>query len=287
MGIMFAIFALISWGIGDFLIQRTTRKFGDWIALLYITAFASIVLLPFVYKDLTRIFTFNSGLLLLLLHSVVLIFAALFDFEALRIGKLSVMEPIYALEVPVTAALATFVIKERLSNIQTVLVISLMIGIFLVATKSFNFLKHVTVERGVFYAVTATIAMGGVNFLFGVSARVTNPMTVNWFTSLFLAVVCLIYLLMNSKMSLVAEDFKKSKKLVLSVSFFDNFAWVAYAYSILFIPIAISVALSESYIALAALLGLIFNKEKLKSHQFAGMVLTIVSAVVLAVITDK
>ncbi len=286
MGIVFALLALLSWGIGDFLIQKSTRKFGDWIALFYISVFASVVLLPFVYKDLGNIFSLGNGLAILLVLSVVLLFAALFDFEALRIGKLSVMEPIYALEVPVTAALGTFVIREHLSNHQVVLVVSLMIGIFLVATKTFNFLRHISIEKGVFYAIFATLAMGFVNFLFGVASRTTSPLVVNWFTSLFLTFVCLVYLLINSKTGLIVEDFKKGKKLVLSVSFFDNLAWVAYAYSILYIPIAISIALSESYIALAALLGLVFNKEKLKTHQFLGLVMTIVSAVVLAVITE-
>ncbi|MBU3978359.1 EamA family transporter [Patescibacteria group bacterium] len=52
MGILFAFIALFSWGIGDFLIQKSTRKFGDWLALFYICAFSTVVLLPFVYKDL-------------------------------------------------------------------------------------------------------------------------------------------------------------------------------------------------------------------------------------------
>ena len=29
-GILFALAALVFWGFGDFLIQRSTRKFGDW-----------------------------------------------------------------------------------------------------------------------------------------------------------------------------------------------------------------------------------------------------------------
>ena len=49
-------------------------------------------------------------------------------------------------------------------------------------------------------------------------------------------------------------------------SFIDNLAWVAFAYATLYVPIAIATGISESYIALAAALGIIINKEKLKKH---------------------
>jgi hypothetical protein len=48
MGTLFAFIALISWGIGDFLIQKGARRFGNWITLFYITALVSITLFPFV-----------------------------------------------------------------------------------------------------------------------------------------------------------------------------------------------------------------------------------------------
>jgi uncharacterized membrane protein len=47
-------------------------------------------------------------------------------------------------------------------------------------------------------------------------------------------------------------------------------------------PISISVAISESYIIIAVLLGYFVNKEKLRKHQIIGLTLAIVSAVYLA-----
>lgn len=35
-GILFAFIALISWGFGDFFIQKTTRIIGSWKALFFI-----------------------------------------------------------------------------------------------------------------------------------------------------------------------------------------------------------------------------------------------------------
>jgi drug/metabolite transporter (DMT)-like permease len=47
-------------------------------------------------------------------------------------------------------------------------------------------------------------------------------------------------------------------------------------------PIAISVALSESYIIIAVLLGMFVNKERLRKHQIFGMIVAIISAILLA-----
>lgn len=285
MGIFFAFIALFCWGLGDFLIQKSSREFGKWVSLFFITFFAVIILTPFVYKDIVGLFANNRGLLILSLASVVLLFAALFDFQALKDGKISVVEPIMALEVVITAGLSSLIIGEHLTWPQLALVVSLMAGIFLVSTKSFHHFKNIKAEKGVWYGVLGTIGMGTTNFLFGLGSRATNPLLINWFTCLFVALVTFIYLFFEARRGEILKDWRKDKALIVGVGLIDNGAWIAYSYSTLYIPITIATSISESYIALAALLGLVFNGEKLKKHQFIGLFLAIISAVVLAAIT--
>lgn len=285
MGIFFAFVALFCWGLGDFLIQKSSREFGKWVTLFFITFFAAIILTPFVYQDIASLFANNYGLLILLLASVVLLFAALLDFQALKDGKISVVEPIMALEVVVTAGLASLIIRERLSWEQLGLVILLVAGIFLVSTKSFHHFKNIKAEKGVWYGLFGTIGMGTTNFLFGIGSRATSPLLINWFTCLLIALVTFIYLLFKARRGEILKDWHKDKALIVGVGLIDNGAWIAYSYSTLYIPITIATSISESYIALAALLGLIFNKEKLRRHQFVGLVLAIISVVILAAIT--
>lgn len=286
-GITFALLALFSWGLGDFLIQKSTRAFGGWLALFYITAFGSIILLPFVITDLTLLIASGNGLFVLLAASIIILFAALLEFRAFRIGKLSTIEPILALEVPVTVGLATYVIREHLGLMQTSLVFVLMLGIVLVSIKSFRKFKSISLEAGVWYAALATIAMGFVNFLFGVGARETSPFLINWFTSFFIAIVSLIYLASTKKLGLIVSNWRQNKALIFSVSFIDNLAWVAYSYSTTYISIAIATSVSEAYIALAAILGVVINKETLRMHQVFGIVLAVISVVALSAITTQ
>lgn len=282
MGIFFAFIALFSWGIGDFLIQKSTRKFGDWLALFYICAFSVLVLSPFIYNELGGLISNPKDLIFLIFVSIIILFAALFDFEAYKRGKISVVEPINAFELPIAVFLATFILREPLNFWQGMFIILLMIGIFLVATKSLHHLKNIHAERGVWFMLAATIGMGLTNFLFGVGSREISPLMINWFTDLFLLIVTLGFLIYKSKFREIAEDFKQNKKLILSVSLLDNTAWLAYAYSMVSIPIAVSTGISESYIVLGALSGLFLNKEKLQKHQWGGLVLCVISAVSLA-----
>ena len=112
LGIMFAFAALVFWGFGDFLIQRSTRKLGDWETLFVITAFGVVILTPFIYSDPEFALLFEDKTFLMFTGiSVVLLLAAILDFEALKRGKIAVVEPIYALEVPISAILAFMIIN--------------------------------------------------------------------------------------------------------------------------------------------------------------------------------
>lgn len=37
LGILFAFVAMLFWGFGDFMIQKSTRKIGDWETVFLIT----------------------------------------------------------------------------------------------------------------------------------------------------------------------------------------------------------------------------------------------------------
>jgi drug/metabolite transporter (DMT)-like permease len=284
-GVLFALAALVSWGFGDFLIQRTTRKMGDWEPLFMITLFGSIVLIPFIFDDLRAAVAMqDQSFLVLLAMSVILLIAAIIDFEAMRKGKLAIVEPIYALEVPVTAILSFALIKESIEMFQIILISLIIVGIAMVSLKSHHFRRKAWIERGVLLAAVGMIFMGAANFLVGVSSRMTSPIFANWFLNVFIAMISLFYLLSHKRIGKMAGDFRANKKLVLSMCAFDNFAWICIAFAASFIPIAIAFALSESYIALAALLGLMINREMLMRHQKLGLVVTLLAAITLSIV---
>ncbi len=284
MGTIFAIIAFASWGLGDFLIQKTTRKFGDWISLWYITASATIVLFPFVFRDIPELFSKAArfDLLILLLAGAVSTAASLLLFEGLKKGKIAVIDPIFAFEVVITTLLAWLFLNEVITVSQMFLILLLVIGIALISIKSFSHFKKIKLEAGIIFAILATIAMGAENFLTGLGARLTDALMVNWFGALFITIVTSVYIIFKKRVGEISSDLKKRPGLILAVSFTDNLGWIGYSYSMTFIPMALATGISEAYIALAAMLGLVITKEKIKKHQIAGLIITIIAAIALA-----
>ena len=139
-GILFSLGALLSWGFGDFFIQRATRVIGVWKSLFFITFFGAVVVFPFIYKEIPGLFEHPEFLMLLLLDSVVILFAALFVFRSFKEGKMAVVEPLLGAELPVTVGLSIGIWGESLSGTQLLLILAVFIGITLTVTVNYKYL---------------------------------------------------------------------------------------------------------------------------------------------------
>lgn len=284
MGSILAFIAFVSWGFGDFLIQKSTRTFGNWMSVFYVALAGFIGLLPFVWEEIPDLFShgLSSDLLILGLTACFEVCGSLIFFESLRRGKIAVVEPIFAFEIPVTILLAWLFLHETLSGWQLGLIAVIVVGIILISLKSLKHLKKIRLETGVILAIVATVIMGGTDFLYGLGSRATSPLLINWFASAIVLIVTSAYLWRKGRLKDAIPDIKARPGIVVWLVIMDNLGWIAYSYSMLYVPIAIATGISEAYIALAVLLGLTLNREKLKAHQAVGLAVILVAVFLLA-----
>ncbi len=291
LGIGLAFIAMLCWGFGDFLIQKSTRKVGNIESLFLITLIGALILSPFVWKDVVTLvgngISHNVALAVLLATSIILLVAAIYDFEGLKIGKLAIVEPIWSFEVPVAAVMAFFIIGEKVTVIQILLIVLLLILLAMVGFRNKRLDKTFFLEKGVFIAFLGAIFMGAANFMMGWGGRVTSPLMVNFFTDVFIMIVMALVLFRNGRFKQTFRDFQKNITVLLPMSISDKVAWLAFVFAMSLAPIAVATALSESYIIIAVLLGIFINKEKLYGHQKIGLVGAVVVAIILAVITSS
>ncbi|MEK6862377.1 MAG: hypothetical protein AABY07_10530, partial [Nanoarchaeota archaeon] len=104
--------------------------------LFIITLTGAIILFPFVYKDLLPIFQSKRILFVLIGTSILLLIAALLEFESLKIGKISVVEPLWSIEIPASAFLAFILLKEIISYQEIIVIFTLVLGLVLVSLRS-------------------------------------------------------------------------------------------------------------------------------------------------------
>ncbi|MFH0892276.1 MAG: EamA family transporter [Candidatus Falkowbacteria bacterium] len=285
-GIGFALSALIFWAMGDFLIQKSTRLIGSWKSLFVNCAVAVLALTPFVIGRLSGLSAGNW--LVLGALCVIITAAAILDYEALRKGKFAVIEPIFGVELPLTVVLSVLIGGEQLSLIQVFLILLIFFGLLATAIQSKKILRFISDfkwEAGVKYAIFAAIGMAAANFLTGIASRGSSPLVAVWAMNFFILTVSFVIIAAQGKLRAIPRDIINKPKVILGQAIFDNLAWVSFAFSTTYIAISITTAISESYIALAAAMGLLINQEKLQTHQFWGVAIVVTGIIALSIVS--
>lgn len=283
-GIIAALVAMVCWGVGDFFIQKSARKIGDWQTLFLITLLGTFVLLPFVWGDIPTLFRGLDKTFFILMGAAGLLFiAALLEFEALKEGKISVIEPTWSMEIPTAAILASLVLGEAINGSQIMFVVILIFGLILVSYKGGKLSKNFFLEKGVPISILAALLMGGTNFFVGWGARETNPLVINFVISLFSLIGSFIFILFKGKVKETFKHLIEYPKTIVPMMVLDNIAWIAFALAMTLAPIGITVAISESYIIIAVLLGIFIGKEKLLRYQYVGLLLAVAGAIALSI----
>ena len=281
-GIEFAILAafgaMVCWGFGDFLIQRTTRKVGDIEALAWIGIVGSVGLLPLVMGELNLLLVWENFWLLFWL-GVVTFFVAVLAFEGLKRGKISVVDVVMTVELPLTIILGIFFFGEALSWIQIALMILIFIGIALIAISPGGFKKRHFLEKGVLLVAAAAMGMALMNFLTAAGARQASPLLAIWFPWVVYTGISLVYIVAKKDMGKLRRNAAEFKWLILGMGIFDTLAWLFFATALLENELSITTAVTESYPVIAMFLGLWINRERISRHQYWGAAIALTGSV--------
>ena len=293
--ISLAFGATVCWGIGDFLIQKTVRKVGWLETMFWIYLGSFVFLMPFVFKYLSVLTWVDFGLLTLLGLSAFL--GTVTHFKALDIGKLSVVEIILSFELPLTIILGVLFLNNQLFFYQVALIACLFVGIALLSIDFRKMRRHclwffwakrrVILERGILLAMATAVLLSATNFFTAVSATRIHPLVVIWLSWTLGSVLCVGYLLFKNKLDVTIRNGRRNWRLILSMVIIDIAAWLFFAYSLSKgEELAVVVAITESYVVIAMLLGLKFNKEKIRGWQYLGAALTFAASVLIG-LTSK
>lgn len=276
---IFALLAFLFWGIEDFLAQKSARKIGDMESLAFIVIIGSIVMFPFVFSDLDKLFSIQNIFIIFgigILHFV----ASLFFFESLKEGKLSIIDALFEFELPVSLLLGIIFFREYFSSMQLLFISFIFIGIVFIAIKSHKTFK-MTFEKGVLFAVITAILMGFVNFSSAFSSRQIDPLVSLWGIWVLMSIFCLVYLSYKREDMKFLKDGWKIKRIIIPLALFATLAWLFYFYAVETKELGLIVAITEGYPMVAILLGRIVNKDKISWLQWIGIFLVLVSCISL------
>jgi drug/metabolite transporter (DMT)-like permease len=280
--VLAALGAMVCWGIGDFFIQRTARKIGNVEALAWISLAGTLLLLPFLIGDIARL-TLLQDLVLVVVLAIITFFAAILNFEALREGKLSVIDMVISLELPLTIILGVFFLHERLTLLQFLLIALLMVGISMISVARGRL--HFRFERGVWFALAAALGMALVNYLTAVSSMTISPLMAVWAPWAVLTVLTLLVLYRrDAGLGKFFSHLRSHPRLIITMSVFDTAAWLCFAYAVASADLGITTAITQGYPVVALFLGVMIGKERITARQYLGAGVVMVSAIALALL---
>jgi len=286
LGILFAFGALAGWGVGDFYIQRTSRNVGIWKSLFFIGVAGMVGLFPFIGNDFRTVLA-QPRLLFLFFGALgpVVTLAALANFWALKNGKISVVAPITGMELPIAVGLSMLFAHERLDVVTFSLILVVFVGILLISVSGDRqkaAISRPELEKGVFFALIGAFGLAATNVLTGLGSRETSPLFSIWFTHTFVSIVAGTYLIARRQLTSVVSDLVRYPTNIILQSVLDNAAWISFAYATVFIPISVATAISECFIILSTVLGVVVGHERLRRHQIVGIALAIVGIIFLS-----
>jgi len=133
-GILYAITAMLSWGVADFLAKKAIDKIG-YVKSMMINLSASLGPILICAALFARIQIVSVELVLLVIITAVFSTIGHFYFyKGLEKGNVCVVSPITSSWAVITALLAVVVLKEVLMPFQVAGVMVVFVGIFLVST---------------------------------------------------------------------------------------------------------------------------------------------------------
>lgn len=292
--LIFAFLAMIFWGVGDFLIQKTVRKVGDVQSLFLICLIASLILFPFVLSDLPIIFSWPN-ILFLIIISVINLFYSFFLFKAYDKGKLAVIEVIMIGELPLTVILGLIFFHEKLNLLQILAIGAIIFGIFLTSknrltwwnkVKQFFTGKKIAWEKGIWLMLGAVVFSSLYNFLTVVNTRSISAFTAVWFPWITVSIFLFVYIVYKKGLKTLGQVSLKNKSLILFTGIIDTAAWVFYALATRQEELSLVIAIGTGYAVIAMILGIKFNKEKIGPWQYLGAVLVFLGVAIVTLVAN-
>jgi len=132
--VLAGLFAMVGWGIGDFIQSKLVRDLGEYKTMFAFQVFSLIGLLPFLF--IKGIFDINlSNFIIILLGGIVNIFSFFNFLKSLKVGDVSVVVPISATYPFLTILLLWLVLGQVVSLQFLIGAIIILAGLALTSIK--------------------------------------------------------------------------------------------------------------------------------------------------------
>jgi len=277
--LVFGLFTMLAWGIGDFLMKLAADKVGtlktqfvQFICFLIIDIILIYALFPI--PDIN----WTLGLILLFVPFCILNILGLLAYtEALRRGPVSLVAPVSSGYPIITAILSVIFLKEIITTIQWAAIFIIVIGVILT---SFSTLQKKTSFSGIPFAIASFLMWGILYVLFKPIVLQMGVIFPSLLVGIIGLVILLLWLIYRKELNIPKIAVGRWAALILSAIFL-GVAYPVFAMGLKVSNAGIITAISSTYPAIIIILSVIFLREKLRWWQIVGIFAVIIGMVLL------
>jgi uncharacterized membrane protein len=282
LSIIFAVAAMLGFGVADFIAKTMLTKANVYRTVLFSQ---SIGTLPFLVGALAYDWVVpGQSVVFLAICSGGLSAAVIFSFyKALSLGKATLVSPISSCLTVVAIVLSVSILGENLSGTQALLIIAVFCGILLVAYQTSSMKSHAS-NVSILFALVVVFLGGG------------NAIVQKWIatSSHFLLGFLLVRLFMVASLGAVFPMFRSDTRVsagrgeyaaIVLLGVLDAFAFFAMfmGFRAGFVSIVAPIATSSA--AVTIILVRIFLQERVLLHQRIGVVTIILGIALLSAVS--
>ncbi|MBL8098372.1 MAG: DMT family transporter [Anaerolineales bacterium] len=283
LSILLGIGGMFGWGIYDFLGGVFAKQIGSFKSLFWsqLAGLISIFLLVLVFKSNLN----PSGLIIFLSIIASILYSAgyLFFFKGFEIGNVSIIAATMNLWAVFTMLFAFLFMGQRLSSIQTLGVVMILLGATLASLnwneiKNQNFQLSAGVKEAIFGA-----------FFFGVFWNVSEIISekVGWVTlTLLVKFGIILFLLLFSAVTKQGVGLtnipKRTTTIILIMGVIEAIAVALVNYGLTIGDAILITPIASALSIVTIMLAIIFLKEKITKIQWTGISMAIIGIIATA-----
>jgi uncharacterized membrane protein len=282
LSVLFAITSMVGWGLGDFIAKTIVAKASAYRTVLFSQCVGS---LPFFLVTFMYDWTVPDGSLVFLTAlSAVLSTVILYSFyQALKLGKASIVSPVSSCMTVVAVVLSVTILGEALTMPQILLISTVFVGILLVAVQGSD-TRSTASNVSILLALLVVFLGGGNTILQKWIAETGHYLMGFLLTRIFmLSFLALLFPIFGKETSVVVPRASYSRIVLLGLidvaGFFAWFMGLREGFVSIVVPI------SNSCSAVTIILAHTFLGERLLLHQKIGIIAIVIGIAALSLIS--
>lgn len=279
--IFYSFFALLGWGILNYLVSLFSQKNDTFKVGFLIQFFGfvfTLVLAPWFF-----VFPFSfQNLVPLFFPGTIAGLAYLSMIRALQEGLLSIVSPIVSLSPFITAILSFVFLKEPLTPLKILGLVSAFLGVVLLGINLQKIFqeKRVSLLKGVKWAIITAIGWGISFFLLARFSQNLGWYNANLSFRFWIAITFIVLAFVLKKEPKVL--FKNISPLLGAIVLIDVFSTLSFNIGLVKGSPGIVSTISGNSPLITVILARIFLKEKLRVSQKLGIVFSLLGIIVLS-----